>query len=62
MHEDKDCIYYCKKYVQKIQNELDGCSADYKMDALAFPTFNHLSVYFPEAYKHMLEVWGIANA
>ena len=58
----KDCIYYCNKYVEKKAAELEGCSAKFQMDMAVFSAFNHLSIFFPEAYKHMLKVWEVENA
>jgi hypothetical protein len=58
---NKDCIYYCDKYIEKKSLELAGCSDDCKMRDSVFSSFNHLSVYFPEAYQHMLKVWGVLN-
>lgn len=56
---DYDCISDCNKYLEKKGKELKGCTEDYKMSNVVFSTFNHLSVHFPEAYKHMLKVWGV---
>ena len=47
------------KYVENINSEMAGCSEAYKLRRSIFPAFNHLNVYFPEAYQHMLKVWGI---
>lgn len=58
----KDCIYYCNKYVDKKATELEGCSTKFQMSDTVFSAFNHLSIYFPEAYKHMLKVWEVENA
>lgn len=62
LNEDKNCIYYHNKYLEKKEKELEGCSEGYKMSQLAFSAFNHLSVYFPDAYQHMLKVWEVENA
>lgn len=59
---EKDCIYYCNEYVKKLSTELEGCTEGYKIKVAIFSTFNHLSVYFPEAYKHMLKVWEVTDA
>lgn len=58
---NKSPSYYCDKYVEKISHELEGCSENFKMGSALFPAFNHLNVYFPEAYQHMLKVWGVLN-
>lgn len=58
---EKDCIYYCDKYIEKKELELEGCSVRCQMKDAVFSAFNHLSVYFPEAYQHMLKVWGVSN-
>ena len=54
-----NCSQACGKYLERKRIELEGCSEDYKMQDIIFSTFNHLSVYFPEAYEHMLKVWEI---
>jgi hypothetical protein len=59
--KNKDCIYFYNKYIEKLHCELEGCSENYKMGETIFSTFNHLSVYFPDAYQHMLKVWGVQN-
>jgi hypothetical protein len=56
-----NCIEYCDKYIKLKSAELEGCSDDYKMRNTVFSTFNHLSVYFPDAYIHMLKVWGVSD-
>jgi hypothetical protein len=56
---EKDCIYYSHKYVDKVLEKYEGCSEGFKINKAVFSTFNHLSVWFPDAYKHMLEVWEI---
>ena len=58
----KGCLYYYNKYVDKLSNELEGCTEDFKIREAVFSTFNHLSIYFPDAYQHMLKVWGVYNA
>lgn len=59
MFNNKDCTYYCDKYIELKKIELDGCSENFKMRNVVFSSFNHLSIYFPEAYQHMLKVWGV---
>ena len=55
------CIEDSDKYVQKILTEFPGLPTEIIVDKAVFSTFNHLYVYFPEAYKHMLKVWGISD-
>jgi hypothetical protein len=55
------CIRHCNEYMKRKYIELEGCSEKYKMRDVVFSTFNHLSIYFPDAYKHMLKVWEISN-
>ncbi len=57
----RDCLKDCNKYVDKLLVELSGCSDSYKVKEAVFSSFNHLNVYFPEAYKHMLKVWGVED-
>ena len=61
MSSEKDCKYYLNKYVKKKAAELEGCSDVFKIRDAIFSTFNQLSVYFPEAYQHMLKVWGFSD-
>ena len=58
---NKCCIEHCNEYVKRILVEFSGCTEEFKLDRAVFSTFNHLSVYFPDAYEHMLKVWGIKN-
>ncbi len=55
------CIQHCDQYVAKLLFELAGCSDECKIREAVFSTFNHLSVFFPEAYEHMLKVWEIKD-
>ena len=57
----RDCSQDCNKYIERLSFELQGCSEKYMMDVAVFSTFCNLSIYFPEAYKHMLKVWKIEN-
>ena len=60
--EYKNCTnYYFRKYIEKKLIALKGCSEDFKMENMIFSTFTNLSVYFPDAYRHMLKVWGICE-
>jgi hypothetical protein len=56
---EKNCIYFKDKHVENILTELDGCTEWFKIGEAVFPFFNHLEVYFPEAYQHMLKVLDI---
>lgn len=47
--------YHRDQYVDNMFNELSGCSTKYIIDMAVFPFFNHLNVYFPEAYAHMMK-------
>lgn len=58
---EKDCFYYFTKYIEKKEIELKGCSSSYKMENVIFSTFNNLSIYFPEAYQHMLKIWKVKD-
>ena len=51
----------CSKYVEHILLDLEGKPDWYKMESAVFSSFNHLNVYFPEAFEHMLKVWGVEN-
>ena len=55
------CVDHCDKYVNRHLDELQGYSDGYKVREAVFYSFNHLSVYFPQAYKHILKVWGVEN-
>jgi hypothetical protein len=49
----------CSLYVEKLLPDLEGKPDWYKMDSAVFSSFNHLHLYFPEAFDHMLKVWGL---
>lgn len=54
-------IEHCSQYVEKVLINSEGCTDNYKVREAVFSTFNHLSVYFPEAYEDMIKVWGVSD-
>lgn len=58
---NKNCIYYCDKYIEKTLIEVEGCSKSFSVHQAVFPFFNHLETYFPDAYKHMLKILEIQD-
>lgn len=61
MNVEKDCLYYCDKYIERKKIELIGYSDDAKFNKVISSTFIHLSILFPEAYQHMLKVWNVLD-
>ena len=61
MNPNFNCVNDCNKYIEKMLVKLEGCTDRFKMMEAIFSTFNHLSVYYPEAYQHMLKVWENEN-
>lgn len=60
--DNRSCIYLFYKYIRKKEKKLEKLERyTESLEDSIWSTFNHLSVYFPEAYQHMLEVWGVAN-
>ena len=57
----RSCNEDCTRYLEKVEREAEGCTHDYKMNACIYSTFNNLYFRFPDAYKHMLKIWGIDN-
>ena len=58
---EKDLKPYHEKYVYKILKEYEGCTTEYAINCAVWPAFIELIYHFPEAYKHMLKVWGVSD-
>lgn len=55
MIEQYKCITDCRKYVDKINDEYNGCGGEFKLIHGLFPFFNHLDTFFPHVYQHMMK-------
>jgi hypothetical protein len=56
------CCDDCEIYVKRKCTELQDYSSDEcKIYCTIFSTFINLSVFFPDAYEHMLKVWEIST-